>query len=279
MAKHHVIDYDTFLPRLVAGLRKAWTHARRQHPDETFYMFGICTDSDITDLFPFSNTEEQYAENGNPSYPSDKWLVPEKAYEHRSKDTSELAVEVNRYVFEDHSKDPKGAFAERKARLLEIFEKALVQLDAEGFFGSGKKRNQVLLKIDLGDCGEDEQKYMMEVIKRINPVKSTTEFLALAEEEKDDEEQKVIGAATEFLIRQKQSFANCTGAYRFDNERITMQLAKLLRLKLKPEVLWEVFFERELVAIVTKIRKGKNDPGNSIVVVVDPETGKCAIRP
>jgi hypothetical protein len=108
MAKHHVIDYDTFLPRLVAGLRKAWTHARRQHPDETFYMFGICTDSDITDLFPFSNTEEQYAENGNPNYPCDKWLVPEKAYEHRSKDTSELAVEVNRYVFEDHSKDPNG---------------------------------------------------------------------------------------------------------------------------------------------------------------------------
>jgi hypothetical protein len=67
MAKHHAIDYETFLPRLGAGLRKAWEQARREHPHETFYLFGICTDSDITDLFPFSNTEEQYAAMGNPN--------------------------------------------------------------------------------------------------------------------------------------------------------------------------------------------------------------------
>ena len=174
MAKQHVIDYETFLPRLGAGLRKAWEQARRKHPDETFYVFGICTDSDITDLFPFSNTEEQYAATGNPTYLIDKWRVPEDAYEHRSKFTAGLAAEVNRYVFEDHCKDPKGAFAERKRRLLEIFEKALVQLDAEGFFGEGEARTQVLLKIDLGDCSDDEEDYILEVIRRINPPASTT---------------------------------------------------------------------------------------------------------
>jgi hypothetical protein len=279
MPKHHVINYDTFLPRLVAGLRKAWTHARRQHPGEIFYMYGICTDSDITALLPFSNTEEQYAEAGNPDYPSEKWLVPEEAYEHPSKETEDLQDEVNRYVFEDHTKDPKGAFGERKKRLLGIFEKALVQLDTEGFFGTGKKRHQVLSIIDLGDCGEDDQKYMVEVIKRINPAKSTAEFLALVEEAEDDDKEKAIGAATVFLIRQQETFGICTNAHALNHERITPQLAKLLRLKEKPEVLWEVFFERYPEAIVTKIRKGKKNPGNSLVVVVDLETGSCAIRP
>lgn len=64
MTKHHVIDYETFLPRLVEGLRKTWEEARRERPDETFYMFGISTDSDATALVPFCYTEEQYAEQG-----------------------------------------------------------------------------------------------------------------------------------------------------------------------------------------------------------------------
>jgi hypothetical protein len=278
MAKHHVIDYETFLPRLVAGLRKTWEQARRGHPDETFYLFGICTDSDITDLFPFSNTEEQYAATGNPNYPIDKWRVPDEAYEHRSKFTAKLAAEVNRYVFEDHRKDPKGAFAERKGRLLEIFEKALVQLDAEGFFGTGNKRNKVLLKVDFGDCSDEEENQMLEVIKRINPPESTARFFSLVEESGDLDKQKAIRAAIDFLRRQKRPFACYTLARQLSNEEITPMLCALLRQKQRPEVLWEVFFERELVAIVTRIRAGRNDTGNSLVVLVDPETGNCAIR-
>ena len=122
MAKHHVIDFEKFLRRLTAGLRNAWEQARREHPNETYYLFGICTDSDITDLFPFSNTEEQYAATGNPMYPIDKWRVPDEAYEYRSKLTAGLADE----------------------------------LDAEGFFGERQARARVLLKIDLGDCSDDE---------------------------------------------------------------------------------------------------------------------------
>jgi hypothetical protein len=115
MAKHHVIDFEKFFRRLTVGLRKTWEQARREHPNETYYLFGICTDSDITDLFPFSNTEEQYAATGNPKYPIDKWRVPDEAYEHRSKLTAGLADEVNRYVFEDHRKDSKGGLRRAKA--------------------------------------------------------------------------------------------------------------------------------------------------------------------
>ena len=46
MAKTHVIDDEAFLPRLVAGLRKAWREVRAKRPGETFCLFGIETDSD-----------------------------------------------------------------------------------------------------------------------------------------------------------------------------------------------------------------------------------------
>jgi hypothetical protein len=70
MARHHVIDYETFLPRPVAGLRQAWQRARLQRSDKAFYTFGIETDSDITDLNPLCNSQEEYEAQGGGSKPS-----------------------------------------------------------------------------------------------------------------------------------------------------------------------------------------------------------------
>src|SRR6516225_8373122 len=100
MAKHHVIDYETFLPRLVAGLRKAWQQVCRQRPDETFYLFGIETDSDITDLNPICNTEEEYrAQAGNSGLTLDKWSLcyneDSELYRAGKEHTDALAREVN----------------------------------------------------------------------------------------------------------------------------------------------------------------------------------------
>lgn len=108
----------------------------------------------MMDLVPFCNSEEQYAEQGESEYPIEKWVVPEEAFDESHRHASELAREVNRYVFEDHRKDPKKAFADRKSRLLDIFEKALVQFDREVFFGKGKKRYDVMLKLDSSDPSE-----------------------------------------------------------------------------------------------------------------------------
>jgi hypothetical protein len=276
--KHHVINYDTFLPRLVAGLRKAWEEVRRQRPGETFYMFGIATDSDVVVLTPFWNTEEKYAAEGNPEYPTDKWVVPEEGYAY-CKHTHVLQKEVNRYVFEDHRGESDSDFEKRKARLLKVFEQALAQLDSEGFFGKGKKRHQVLLLIDRGDCSEEETHYMHQVIRRINPPQSRAAYLAALKEQKRKvaaggrQEKRVKALATAFLRRQKRSFDRCDEAYRVANEAVIPHLGKLLPGKRTPEELWEVFFE------------AKNEPGGrshapgQILVVVDPGTGNCAIEP
>jgi hypothetical protein len=286
MAKHHVIDYETFLPRLVAGLRKAWQQVRRLRPGERFYLFGVETDSDITDLNPLCNTEEEYGAHAGEAEPTaDKWGLcwkeDSELFRAGREHTNALARELNRYVFEDHSKDPKGAFLERKKRLLRIFEQALVQLDEEGFFGVGKKRHHVLLKIDIVDPSNAEWKHMLKVIERINPPESATQFFAAlqrqeaedvartAEKRKQDEPIKAL--AVEFLRRQNRAFDRCWGARRIDT--VTPFLLGILGEKTEPAELWEVCFDA----------KGEPDGRlhgrGQLVVLVIPESGKCVIAP
>jgi hypothetical protein len=286
MANHRVIDYETFLPRLVAALRKAWQEVRRQRPNETFYAFGVETDSDITDLYPLCNTEEEYrAQGGGPETAVGKWIgcanEDSELYRAGRKHTAPLAQEVNRYVFEDHSRDPKGAFLERKKRLLRIFEQALVQLDEEGFFGSGKVRHRVLLKIEFVDYSEAEWKHMLKVIKRINPPQSTAKFFAALQREegedaareadKQQREEPIKALAIAFLHREKRPFDTCWGARKV--EEVPPFLLGILGEKVAPAELWEVSFD------------AKNEPGGhfrgagQLGVFVIPAIGKCVIAP
>jgi hypothetical protein len=282
VAKHHVINYETFLPKLVSGLRQAWQEARRRRPRETFYIFGIATDSDVVVLTPFWNTEEKYAREGKPEYPADKWIVPEEGYG-PCKYTAALQDEVNRYVFEDHTAEPDSVFEKRQARLLKIFEQALVQLDQEGVFGKGKERDRILLLIDRGDCSEDETKYMYQVIKRINPPRSRGPYFAALKEqkrkdadrelEKERAAKRVQTLATAFLRKEKRSFERFDKAYRVENEAVIPHLAKLLSGKRKPDELWEAYFDAK------DEPNGRMHGPGMICVVVDPEAGNCAIEP
>jgi Domain of unknown function (DUF4303) len=276
MARNHVIDYEAFLSRLVVGLRKAWQEVRSKRTGETFYLFGIETDSDITDLYPLCNTEEQFVADGGRRKPSiGKWFMDDDAALYRAgrKHTKALAEEVNRYVFEDHSKDPKGAFRDRKRRLLNVFEKALVKLDEEGLFGTGRKRSKVLLQITIVDPSDAEWRYMLKVIKRVNPPESTAAFFALVGQQEQERaaertgERSVVALATEFLRRENRPFGRRTGVYPVRNEAIYPLLTGMLGQKETPKELWQVMFD------------GRDAGAGPIVVVVDPLTGNCAIEP
>lgn len=112
---------------------------------------------------------------------------------------------------------------------------------------------------------------MLKVIKRINPPKSTSEFFfqvqnaetELAAEKLGDE--AVIQMATEFLRRENRSFDRCDEAYPVRNEAIFPSLAKQLGLKETARDMWEVFFRK------------KGTPPETIVLIVHPATGRCAI--
>jgi hypothetical protein len=284
VAKPHEIDYDAFLARLVAALRKAWQQVLSQRPGETFYLFGIETDSDITDLYPLCNTEEQYAaDEGSHKPSSDKWTMDDDSTLYRAgkKHTLALAQEVNRYVFEDHSNDPPGAFLDRKRRLLHVFEKALVRLDEEEFFGAGKTRNKVLLQIAFVDPSDAERTYTLKVIKRINPRESTADFFAalkaqereeaVREGEKRREEGPIKALAIEFLRREKRSFESCFDVSR--NQTVTPFLLNILGEKTPPDEFWEVCFDAK------NEPSGRSHGPGVLIVYVIPASGKCVIAP
>lgn len=175
------IDYDSFQKRLVSALRSAWQEVRAQRPGEKFYMYGVETDSEAVVLTPFCNTEEQFAaEHGTPQHPVEKWMVDQdsKLYGAGSQHTAQLQNEVNQYYFED---EPDAAYEERIKRLMQVFEKALAELDAEGFFGSGDERRKIVLRVDIVDAGDGEWKSMVEIMKRINPPESLATLLPLLE--------------------------------------------------------------------------------------------------
>ena len=288
----HVIDYDGFLSRLVAALRRTWHEVRARRSGEKFYMFGIHIDSDVTSLTPFCQTEEQYRAEGGAEARIEKWAVDQDSelYDAGSQYTSGLTDELNRYVFEDHSDEPQSVFEERKDRLLMIFERSLELLDAEGLFGTGNERRQVLLLIDIVDADEDEWQYMLGAMKRINPPGSTRELLALideAEEETDSDvtgeaatEQDVIAIASGYLRDEGCSFAGCRGAFQVDSGPLQIlsdaeiaSLVDLLPREPAPNALWKVFFDREPVP------PDAADPSNVIAVVVDSRRHNCAIEP
>jgi hypothetical protein len=272
--KPHVIDYDSFLPRLIEALRKAWTEVRSKRPRDTFYQYGIGTDSDVVVMAPFCNAES--LDESTQDCPLARWDIQEKLYGAGRKHTAALETEVNHYVFEDHSGESDSVFGKRKARLLQIFEQALVKLDKEGFFGTGKARQKVILKIDRGDCDEDEWHGMLEVIDRINPPESTAKFFALVNQAAEQQDKKKMNAdaigkrAADFMRQQQRSFLRYFPASIVGNEGIIPHLMKKLGLTEKPKELWMVTFE------IKKVAPGKSDGTNVLSVIVDPETGQCA---
>jgi hypothetical protein len=128
------------------------------------------------------------------------------------------------------------------------------------------------VQITFVDPSDAEWRYMLKVIKRINPPESTAAFFVLVaqqEQERASErigEQSVVALATKFLRRENRSFGRRTGVYPVRNEAIYPFLTRLLGQKERPKEIWQVMFE------------GRDAGADPIVVVVDPATGNCAIE-
>src|SRR5262249_12084385 len=154
-------------------------------------------------------------------------------------------------------------------------------LDEEGFFGTGKKRNRVLLQISFVDPGDAEWKYMLKVIKRINPPESAARFFealkrheledAAQERAKQKREGPVKLRAIQFLRNQKRPFDRFMHASRVDT--VTPFLLSVIAEKNPPGELWEVCFEAQ------NEPDGRLHGPGVLVVLVVPETGKCVIAP
>lgn len=168
------LNWDTFETRLIDALRTAWTEVIAAHPTETFFLFGIETNDDASLLTPFCNTEERAA-NENKIFgdePVVKWAMsPDLSLYGAGKEHLEpLALELNSGSFE------RWTVAKQK-RMMKIFESTLQHLDNEGFFGTGAKREKVILGVEIIDADSKAEREMLRIKKRLNPPSSMKPLL------------------------------------------------------------------------------------------------------
>ena len=181
------IDYTELQKEIVSAARQAFSYVRQQHPDETFYAFGLSTDSDVATIDPISNSEEglqrlgqkyerlmgeeyekmrqKYDEPGLPlwlRWGPDNWEEYEGAGGHYFGRVQEIVSA--RYEY-----DSDEEFVARKKRRLDTFAAALKELDTEGFFGDDEERQGVTLLLHITDPSGFEEKWVLEYIKTLNP--------------------------------------------------------------------------------------------------------------
>lgn len=278
MSENHLIDYPKFQERLVEALRSAWTEIRQQRPTETFYLFGLETDSDLTDLNLFCNTNEE-AKSDQDDYTIERWFyeIEESPLYRAGKEQIEpLARELNGYVYEDHSDDPPEAFQQRKKTLLQVFENALFALDRESFFAPEQERSNVLLMIQFTDPDDAEWDYTIEAVKRLNPESAYQPFMDAIEvveqlQEMDDERQEeMISIAQEFLKKEGKEFQDTLTAAPILNPAIRKQLLQLLPNSPPDTSIWQVMFSKPGASDQPTI-------DNTLMVIVEESTGKCAL--
>jgi len=168
------LSWDTFEERLISALRNAWTEVIAARPKETFFLFGIETNDDVSLLTPFCNTEELAATENKifGDGPVVKWAMsPDLSLYGAGKEHTEpLSLELNSGSFD------RWTVAKQK-RMLKIFESALKHLDGEGFFGTGARRENVLLGIEIMDADEKAEREMLRIKKRLNPSASVKRLL------------------------------------------------------------------------------------------------------
>lgn len=180
------IDYVRLRKEIASAARQAFTFVRQQNSDETFYAFGLYTDSDVMTIGPFSNSEEglerlgqkyeqllgqeyeemrqKYNESGVPlwlRWAPDDWEYCDVGVKYF--DEVQKMIGGGRYFETDEE------FVARKKGVLGAFVAALRELDAEGFFGKGNEREAVTLLLNITDPSDFEVKWMLEYVQALNP--------------------------------------------------------------------------------------------------------------
>ncbi len=146
--------------------RQAFGDLRRSRADEAFYAFALYTDDGWMTIVPAANSEEGLRRaNQDDQDPTDlrytRWATAEWAYEAVGGEHFDAANELL------NASDEEGAEADDAAEdprhrakgeaLLGSMVEGLRLLDAEGFFGTGERRDKVTLFISISDSDEAEE--------------------------------------------------------------------------------------------------------------------------
>lgn len=163
------LDYQEFHSLLLHATRAAFVSIQQAHPAEKFYGFGLFHEPLWGYIVPVANSEEGLVRRAQ-EYKRDRhnlgyaaadldnlawqlrWNPGDWAY---FNEQPRLFEPVNGWLEEhnvyDFYEDDDAKHDELDEKMIGICRSVLVALDQEGIFGTGQRRDQVVLNIMMGD--------------------------------------------------------------------------------------------------------------------------------
>ena len=267
---------DPAVSTIKAGLKQAWQDLRKAHPAERVYAFGVYTAPAAEFLMPFACGEqglarvaERYVKDGviyktlAQAAAGLRWSVPDSPYEKffsKSKYELDEPFDENPLVLE-----PESKMLREVHRRLTAAANALKALDAEGLFGRGKAREQVVLLIEAGDRPDE---WAHKWAKKLNPAK-VFEAYRKAGGEPDE-----IGTFTEFGTKKvyrtsrlsataDRSLIAAASEYHYFMFR-TSPLKQLAVQKVGDSVIPDVALSADGTVLAAHVDAGHSTPGHLV---------------
>ena len=169
--------FSNFQREIAQAARASFDDLRSARPGEHFYAYALYTDSGVMTIMPAANSVEGLMQArkemdipDDEEAPEFKWSVPEWKYE------AWKAGNFNAISSKLRSELEYAEFPTFAEKVQTDMVAALKLLDSEGFFGTGKERNQIVLLVSISD-DDDAIRLENESAKVLNPALVYEEFL------------------------------------------------------------------------------------------------------
>jgi Domain of unknown function (DUF4303) len=190
-----IVEFGAVRREMVDAARRAFSGLRREHPEERFYAFALCSDQEAEGICPSANSEEgllrrqermgyRREEDGfvskkrgvldDAGWNYYRWNLPEWSFHSQGIKEFRRLDPLIEHASQAEEDDP-GAFLAYRAQLYGTMILALRDLDVEGFFGKGMDRKAVTLFCDLVEP-PDKYWFAPESAKLLNPASNFEEF-------------------------------------------------------------------------------------------------------
>ncbi|MFD0853688.1 DUF4303 domain-containing protein, partial [Actinomadura adrarensis] len=176
MSDDQQVSDEELVAAITEAARAAFTQAREEHPDDTFYCFALFTDGLAAYIHSTCMSEEglvevagEYAARSGTSLEQEamelRWMPADSPYHLLGEEQFDHVQELLDRRGDLYGMDDEDAVcAESDARFEACF-RALSRLDEEGFFGIGTDRAGVIVNVLQGDQSD---RSILENARRLN---------------------------------------------------------------------------------------------------------------
>ncbi len=163
------LDQSRLLDTAVSEGKAAFQAALAKYPTDRFYAFCLCTDNDVTSVYPTANTTEGFQRICNSDDPDDvnyyRWAPAEWDIDFGQFGDADLMPRTNKLLHPDYSNyrdEPAVQFGERKRKTLMTLTDALLEIRESGIFTNRAVRERLAFWINIGDAMPGEIEWMFQ---------------------------------------------------------------------------------------------------------------------